>query len=80
MDPSREQSVVEVTIVIIDNDANQTHAYYGVYAAKLREICDEHSMNFDKVTSFIDEQVELLGSSTFMFQLPLFNQHHPKEN
>ena len=69
-----------MTIVIFDNDAKQVYAYYGVYAAKLREICDEHSMNFDEVTRVIDEQVELLGASTFMFQLPLFNQHHPKEN
>ena len=69
-----------MSVVIIDEDEGKVYAYYAVNAEKLRKICDKHSMNFDDVAYVIDEQVKPLGSTTFMFRLPLFNQHHPKEN
>ena len=67
-------------VVIIDEDEDEVYTYQAVNAEKLREICDKHSMNFDDVAYVVDERVKLLGSTTFMFRLPLFNQHHPKEN
>ena len=65
-----------MTVVIIDDDTWMVYTYQGVNADKLREICEEHSMNLDAVTHIIDEGVKMLGANKFMFQLPMFNKNH----
>ena len=78
-DPSAKR-IYAIKVVIVDEDEDQVYTYQAVNAEKLREICDKHSMNFDDAAYVVNERVKSLGSTMFMFRLPIFNQYHPKEN
>ena len=66
-------------LVIIDDDAKQVYEYFQVNEFDLVQICEKHRMKYEDVWNFVSDSVNN-GAHTIMFQLPLFNQHHPKEN